>query len=401
MNSKMITIKRGEHFNLQFDYLSENEIWMGKFPITRPSDCIDMFKKADYDGEGMKSIQKTSAAKRGSVVHHLSNLEVGQYEQMPFRGFRMFVQQCCGRMDEHFCGALHPIKTNACVEKSNLATRPQISSVHNVFLPCGIKTVKFVVDGIPNWLLGTKFRKCMCGKPVMVAGTIVGTTFKKNLITFCSNDYLQVIVNPIREGKCKICSMPLPTYEATESWKNCNHEVEYIMANDLCYRCTPVTTIFSLMMSNGHSPVVNKKTYERNRSEWEKSHKMKHTTKFPDAAMKCANHEDVQKIIESYSLTTDVQIIEALNRAWVRDLTRENVESNPGPVNYIQKLNELCQKEAMCPPIYEFEMRVVDNQLAFRCTCYFREFNVISEGPSKKTAKHLAATKMWSLLNNC
>nr|BBC18341.1 Nonstructural protein 1 [Porcine rotavirus H] len=401
MNSKMLTIKKGEHFNSQFDYLTVNEKWVGKFPITRPGDCIDMFKKADYAGEGMKSIQRTSAAKHGSVAHHVSDLEASQYEQMPFHGFRMFVQQCCGRMDEHFCGALHPIKTNINIEESNLATRPQISSTRNIFIPCGVKTVKFVIDGIPNCLLGTKFRKCMCGKPVMVTGAVVRANLKKNFISFCSDDYLQVIVNPIREGKCRICSMPLPTYEATQSWKNCNHEVEYIMANNLCYRCTPVATIFSLMMSNGHSPVVNKKTYEQNRYEWKKTHKMRHTTRFPEAAIMCANHEEIQRIIESYTLTTDIQIIEALNRAWVRDLTRENVESNPGPANYIQKLNELCQKEAICQPIYDFEMIVVNNQLAFRCTCYFREFSAIAEGPSKKTAKHLTAAKIWSLLNNC
>lgn len=401
MNSKMLSTKKGEQFNIQFDYLTDKEMWYEKFPIDHPRDCIDMFKDGNYQSPEMQAIQKMNATKAGTVAHHKSDMDVKDYEQMPYHGFRMFTHQCCGRMDEHFCGALHPVRTNADISRFHLTTRPQISSVHNVFIACGIKTIKFEVAGIPNWLLGTKFRKCMCGKPVMVAGTVIGTMIRKNFMTFCSDDYLQVIVNPVRKGKCGVCSQPLSTYESTQTWKNSDYGEEYALQNNLCYRCVPVASIFSLMMSNGHTPVVNKKIFERAKKDWNKTSGMRRTFIYPDTAMMCANHEEVQRMIKSCDLTTDIEIINALNAAWMRDLTREGVEPNPGPVNYIQKLNELSQKEAIHQPIYEFEMIVIDDQLAFKCICYFKQFNATATGPSKKAAKHLAAAGMWKFLNNC
>nr|QRV11667.1 NSP1 [Bat rotavirus]QRV11668.1 NSP1 [Bat rotavirus] len=400
MNSKMYTTKRGEGFNIQYDYLSYKEMWYEKFPTDKPSDCIDMFKDGNYSGDGMALIQKTKAARRGVVAHYKCDLDVVQYEKMPYCGFRMFTHQCCGRMDEHFCGALHPIRTNVDISIFNLTNRPQVASQYNCFIPCGIKNVKFMRAGIPNWLLGTKFRKCMCGKPVMVAGTVLGTMVRLNFISFCSEDYLQIIVNSDRPGKCKICSSPLSTYEATSTWDGYTIGKEYKLQDDICYRCIPVTSIFSLMMKN-HTPVVTKKIFEKKRKLWEESNDLRKTYMYPGSALTCANHEDVAAMIVHCDLITDTEIIKATNAAWIRDLTRENIESNPGPINYIQKLNELSQKEAIHQPIYEFEMTVVDEQIAFKCVCYYKSYNATAMGPSKKAAKHLAATGMWKFLNNC
>nr|AYH64825.1 NSP1 [Rotavirus I] len=84
--------------------------------------------------------------------------------------------------------------------------------------------------------------------------------------------------------------------------------------------------------------------------------------------------------------------------SYIRDLTRENVEPNPGP-DPISEVNQHAQKTQNHFPIYEFEKVIVDQEFKFKCTCFYLDKKTESHAHfSKKNAKMDAAEKMLRLI---
>lgn len=400
MLSKFRTVREGYQASASFDYDGFKEIFDKKFHTGKPKDVIDMFKDVSYSCAPMVEIQRTVAARKGAIAHQKTMIGRDEYDSTPFSGIRMFVADCCGRKDDHFCGALHHISSNSYFCEDHINCRPQQVSRRKIFIPCGIKALTLETKEGKTQIIGTKFRRCMCNEPIMTAASIVGVP-SYVMIGFCSKDYLQVIANPDRKyRKCGICNRNSTSFEVNGTWVGGPDMEEHFVKNDLCIACAPIRHIYAMLSSKGYLPVHSQEEYERKRVRWMKSTYITPTS-IPYSAFISSNHTEINMAFRSMVLNNDPKLmINLKNSTWMKDLTTEGIEPNPGPVDSISLLNQHAQKNRNNFPTYESEPVIDDYTLNYKITCYYMMLKTEAISISKKAAKHEAALKMLHLIAN-
>nr|AWV67033.1 NSP1 [Bat rotavirus H] len=401
MLSKFRTFSLGSAVNNAYDYLSEKEFLKAKFYTDEPKDVLDIFLDVDYQNQQMARIQNSKSGLRGKIVHHKAALKSDEMYAPPMRGGRMFIADLCGRTDDHHCGALHFVNSNLKITKDHLRARVQLTNPNFIYLHCGIERVLLQDEqqGKKGVIVGTKKRKCNCGRFGYMGANITGD-FNVQPVIFCQEDYLTVTVCPQRNRICAMCHGPASSYEANINFINGGDCIDHFVKGNLCHNCVPVRHIFSMLCSKGYEPSIGPGTYFRQKRNYNKM-PLIGGDGFPLYTYKCFNDEDLAKSIKEIDLITDSEFtFRATQNLWIRDLTREGIEPNPGPGNYIQLLNELSQKLKVYPPIYTFEPFADGKTVVFQCSCYFIDQKIVADGPSKKAAKHKAAEHMYKIFVN-
>nr|UUW33704.1 NSP1 protein [Rotavirus J] len=399
MLSTLKTKNLGLAFNQKFDYMTVRERWFAMFPTDGPKDVLQLFDWS-YEGKALADVNKTRAAQQGKVMHIKTDVQGRQMDEPAFSGGRMLLHDVCGRMDEHFCTAIHPIWTNEENYNDVIKSRIQLATESKIFCPCGVKMIitKSRDGNEKNFMVGTKFTRCACGKLRIVAATVTGPDSIAYL-TFCDEDMPVVVVNPGKMDLCRVCQTEISYYEAQcTTWQNPDFR-DFKPKMQLCVNCLPMRSMFSLLMQKGYKPNVTGADYDKAKKAW-KNGFIKQPTQNARAAFVSINYDLWYKNLHALVLNDDPYFISrAKNRMWLRDLTVEGVESNPGP-DYISLLNMDAQRRQIHFPMYEDEKVLDMNNFAFKVTCFYMQWKTEAVGVSKKQAKHEAAEKMYKLMNN-
>lgn len=378
---------------------SEFESMRSRFGIESPVDTLMLFPQNSNNFTVMNKILRTKAGKEGRLRIFPSLCHPADAAVPPFHGARMFVQELCARNDDHHCGALHLASTNKTPKDQHLASRIQVVNRNFFYLHCGVRSVILNDEekGKRGMITTVKMRTCMCGE-LVAAGVIVIGDFDFQVITLCKNDYLQVTVNPLRERRCKLCNGYASSFEAAFSWIGGGDCEEHYLKHNLCFNCAPVSHIFSMLKSKGYEPSKSVEFYKHQKMNYNPVN-IKMSADDTHPLYKIFNCDQTSKIVKTTIAFSQVDIMfHKINRGYIRDLTREGVESNPGPVDCIKLLNEHAQKTRNPYPSYTFEQIIKDQTPNFRCVAEY--INQRSEGiaVSKKLAKHAAASVLCNIL---
>ncbi|APQ41747.1 NSP1 [Rotavirus J] len=399
MLSTLKSKKLGTAYNQKLDYMTARERWFALFPQTGPKDVLQLYDWKN-ENKAIREINKTKAARSGKLVHVKTETPGRRMEEPAFSGGRMMLHDICGKMEEHFCTAIHPIYTNEENLNDALNSRVQLATEAKIFIPCGVKMIitKSRDGNDKNYMVGTKFNRCGCGKLRVAAGTTTGPDHIAYL-SFCDQDMPIATVNPGKIHLCEICQSEISYYEAhPTTWKNPDFQ-DIKPKIQLCVNCLPMRSIFSLLMKRGYQPITTGADYERMRNKW-KTGEVVRPFDSARGAFVSINYHTWYERLHALVLNDDPIFISTVkNSMWLRDLTREGVESNPGP-DYISQLNIDAQRKQIHFPLYEDEKVLEANSFAFKITCYYLEHKTEAVGISKKQAKHEAAKKMWEKINN-
>nr|WBV74441.1 NSP1 [Bat RVJ-like rotavirus BtSY3] len=395
MLSTLRTFRRGKDLNDIFDFVSPRDLWHGRFTYI-PSDPLHIFENVDHTKNKLKFIQETKSAITGRTRHVKMPVKREEMDYIDWDSQKIFLMDCCSRKDEHFCGALHDIYTNDVDYTKSVFKRPQIQHRTTIFIPCGTRFVRFRHENEDKLIVASKTRKCMCGNLVMTSATVTGTPGFQ-YISFCSSDFLTATMSGHRPKKCISCGKHTTAYEANPStWKLASGDEFYPRGNLCCY-CCPVRHIFATLVRNGYEPEVDEQTYAIRRQKWWKDEKFGISPTF--WTFRASNHKYIfDKLVGfgSYS-SDDKPVIRRQNNSWIRDLTAEGVESNPGP-NYISSLYELSQKFKLPPPQFTFTETKSENNTIFLCTCTFNFKMIQGAGYTKQAAKNAACMNMLAIM---
>lgn len=378
---------------------SEFETLRGKFGIENPIDTLMLFPQNVNNINVLNKVLRTKAASEGRVRFFPSLCHPFEAARPSFHGARMFVQELCARTDDHHCGALHLTTSNKTPQDKHMASRVQLVNENFFYLHCGVRSV-ILYNKKTNergMITAVKMRTCMCGE-LVASGVVVIGPFELQVITLCKDDYSQVTVNPMRNRTCKLCHGPSSSYEATFSWIGGGDCDEHYLKHNLCYNCAPVSHIFSMLKSKGYEPSKSKEFYQRQKANYEPMN-IRLSTDDTHPLYRIFNCEEVSSIVSSTIAFSQVDMMfHKIGREYIRDLTKEGIESNPGPVDCIKLLNEHAQKTKNPYPTYSFEQIIADGSPNFRCVAEYMGCRSEGTAISKKLAKHAAASVLCNSL---
>nr|WBV74301.1 NSP1 [Bat RVJ-like rotavirus BtSY1] len=396
MLSTLRTFRESRTHNDAFDFLTDKELWHGKFDLRKAKDAIPAFKGVDYTKYELKHIQYSKSTQSGTVMHVKQQVSRKDMEKLEFSGQYIHLSDLCGRKDEHFCGALHDIHTNETDYSATRSKRPQIVSPTTVFFPCGAKFIVLKEDDGDKLIVGTKFRTCSCGNQIVTAAS---TNIQKGYqyISYCCNDILTATVNPERKSYCKCCGEKSSAYEANfATWQNGYAGEEHMLRENLCHYCAPIKFIFCALLRNGYTPKTSSDEFMNRSLRWQRKKFIQNPPS--EYEFKIANHRSIANKLKLIGVNNDEPDMTVLkNSMWMRDLTRENVESNPGPAPITESvawLNEHSQKMQVMPPLYTFEKVIIEEEEWFVCHCSYMIHYTSSRAKTKNQAKRQVAQRM-------
>lgn len=361
--------------------------------------------------------------------------------------------------------------TDECRILNNLNLDPKIASDLNILIPCGVhlqKSGNVMIEVVET-------EECICGNRIPTK--VITNSIEHQIITLCTNEIYTIIYNE-NGGKCE-CGKQLFDIEPAEGYGGNG----WCISSKKCLKCTSVNEIIGVLFENGFQrdeiyfrPTNQVKLNSFNmiptlklEDEWQRDLTAENVESNPGPIMltgdrsyfNAANtfiwfsfkqdipfypwYDDLKSPIAvlndyiptekrnyttwkqkgfCYSTKFNIAIGQTKDKyvcirksnsgqwftymedkiivgkptdfipsvkGWIRDLTAECIESNPGP-NYISLLNEHAQKNRNQFPNYSFEMIIMNDEILFTCTCkYIHVIETSNPHRTKKEAKNEAA----------